>query len=83
MRIRHALQVHETVITKNREELTRYRSYLETRDEEMRKLMKMEDERLQVHRCTDLARSGGAKAIVRVRSMRAGDNCAACADGFG
>lgn len=48
MRIRHALQVHESVISKNREELNRYRAHLETRDEEMRKIMKMEDERMQV-----------------------------------
>jgi len=48
MRIRHALQMHDSVISKNREELNRYRAHLETRDEEMRKIMKMEDERMQV-----------------------------------
>jgi hypothetical protein len=48
MRIRHALQMHDSVINKNREELNRYRAHLETRDEEMRKIMRMEDERMQV-----------------------------------
>ena len=46
-RIRQALQVHEAVIHKNREELNRYRTYMETRDDEMRKTMQMEEERLR------------------------------------
>jgi len=47
-RIRQALQVHESVIYKNREELNRYREYMETRDDEMRKMMQIEEERLQM-----------------------------------
>ena len=46
--MRQALQMHESVIHKNREELTRYRAYMETRDNEMHKIMKMEEERLQM-----------------------------------
>jgi len=41
-RIRQALQVHESVIYKNREELNRYRDYMETRDGEMRQMMQTE-----------------------------------------
>ena len=48
IRIQHALQMHNSVISKNREELNRFRAHLEARDEEMRKIMKMEDERMQV-----------------------------------
>jgi len=78
MRIRQALHVHESVINKNREELTRYRAYLETRDEEMRKLMKMEDERLQVQCRIELGRSSGANLTVRVQEqMPAGHDCEA------
>jgi len=47
-RIRQALQVHESVIYKNREELNRYRDYMETRDGEMRQMMQTEEERLQM-----------------------------------
>lgn len=40
--------MHESVIHKNRDELNRYKSFMETRDEEMRKMMQMEEERLQM-----------------------------------
>ena len=36
------------MIHKNRDELNRYRTFMETRDEEMRKMMQMEEERLQM-----------------------------------
>ena len=79
MRIRQALHVHESVINKNREELTRYRAYLETRDDEMCKLMKMEDERMQVQCRIEFGRSSGANLTVRVQEqMPAGHDCEAC-----
>jgi hypothetical protein len=47
IRLRKALQVHESVIQKNREELNRYRAYMDTRDDEMRHMMQLEEGRLQ------------------------------------
>lgn len=46
-RLRNALQMHESVIQKNREELNRYRAYMDTRDNEMRQVMQLEEDRLQ------------------------------------
>jgi len=57
-RIRQALQVHESVIYKNREELNRYREYMETRDDEMRKMM-------QIEVCAWVRRYNGCTTIIR------------------
>lgn len=46
-RLRTALHMHESVIQKNREELNRYKAYMDTRDNEMRQSMQMEEDRLQ------------------------------------
>ena len=46
-RLRNALQMHESLIQKNREELNRYRAYMDTRDNEMRQVMQLEEDRLQ------------------------------------
>ena len=45
-RIRQALQMHESVIQKNRAELNRYRTYMDQRDSEMRKLLDSHDDRM-------------------------------------